>query len=40
MPKLLTDAQIERYETDGFCFPVPVLEAIEVRELQIGRAHV
>ena len=36
MPKLLTDAQIERYETDGFCFPVPVLEASEVRELRAG----
>ena len=34
MHKILTDAQVTRYETDGFCFPVPVLDATEVRELR------
>lgn len=31
MPKRLTESQIENYETGGFCFPVPVLSAAEVR---------
>ena len=34
MPKLLTEAQVARYDTDGFCFPVPVLTRDEVRELR------
>ena len=34
MPKLLSAAHVKRYDTDGFCFPVPVLDAQEVRELR------
>ncbi len=34
MPKLLTDAQVRRYQTDGFCFPVPVLDAAETQALR------
>ena len=32
MPKLLTDAQCRRYETDGFCHPVAALTAAEAAE--------
>ena len=31
MPKLLTDAQVQAYERDGFVFPVDVLRPEEVR---------
>ena len=31
MPKLLTDAQVQAYERDGFAFPVDVLRPEEVR---------
>jgi hypothetical protein len=34
MSKILSLAQVERYRRDGFAFPVPVLDAGEVRELR------
>lgn len=34
MGKRLTDAQIANYRERGFCFPVPVLSAEEVREFR------
>ena len=34
MSKILTPAQLERYSRDGFAFPVPVLDAGEVRALR------
>ena len=34
MPKILSQAQIEQYGRDGLAFPVPVLEAAEVRTLR------
>lgn len=32
MPKRLTQRQIDRYRTEGFCFPAPVLTAEEVAD--------
>jgi hypothetical protein len=34
MPKILSGAQVEQYRSDGFAFPVPVLDAAEVRALR------
>src|SRR6185369_404705 len=34
MNKILSSAQTEQYRRDGFAFPVPVLEASEVRALR------
>src|SRR5260370_22905657 len=34
MPKILSQAQIEQYGRDGLAFPVPVLDADEVRGLR------
>ena len=34
MPKILSPGQVEQYRRDGFAFPVPVLDAGEVRELR------
>jgi ectoine hydroxylase-related dioxygenase (phytanoyl-CoA dioxygenase family) len=34
MPKILSASQVDQYKRDGFAFPVPVLEANEVRELR------
>jgi len=34
MPKILSPSQVEHYGRDGFAFPVPILEANEVRELR------
>ena len=34
MPKILSPAQIEQYRREGFAFPVPALDADEVRDLR------
>jgi hypothetical protein len=34
MPTILTPEQVAQYREDGFAFPVPVLDAGEVRELR------
>jgi hypothetical protein len=34
MYKILSTAQVERYRSDGFAFPLPVLDAGGVRELR------
>jgi len=34
MSKILSAAQVERYRTEGFAFPVPVLTADEVRSMR------
>ncbi|WP_395710056.1 phytanoyl-CoA dioxygenase family protein [Reyranella sp.] len=34
MPKILSASQVEQYKRDGFAFPVPVLDANEVRALR------
>jgi len=34
MPKILVQQQVDRYRSDGYAFPVPVLTPDEVRELR------
>ena len=34
MPRILSSDQVAQYRRDGFAFPVPVLDADEVRELR------
>jgi hypothetical protein len=34
MPNILSAPQVDQYKRDGFAFPVPVLDANEVRELR------
>ena len=38
-PKILSPSQVERYRQDGFAFPVPVLDAAEVRALRADLEH-
>jgi hypothetical protein len=35
MPKILSSSQVEQYKRDGFAFPVPALDAKEVRALRV-----
>ena len=39
MPRILSPAQVEQYRSDGFAFPVPVLDAAEVRDLRADLEH-